>query len=233
MKRKRCGTCDGCIRSDCGTCKFCKNKPKFGGMGKKKQCCEQRKCLNIIAATRTDSIASVPLQTIDQYLQTNGRRIHHIKGDGNCMFRAFSFAFLHHEGHHFHLRSHIVRTINVNETTFLEYLMPINKATISEQVKHMMQPGVWGTHLELKAVATLFQIPIYCCTLNIQQHDRPLSWNVIAPLQVKLPLIIDEVVHERAELSHIELYHHSGHYDAIVSIESRKICRRTRTHWKK
>jgi len=40
VKRKRCGTCDGCIRCDCGICKFCKDKPKFGGLGKKKQCCE-------------------------------------------------------------------------------------------------------------------------------------------------------------------------------------------------
>ncbi len=36
VKRKRCGTCDGCNRSDCGICKLCNNKPKFVGMGIKK-----------------------------------------------------------------------------------------------------------------------------------------------------------------------------------------------------
>ncbi len=144
--------------------KFCKDKPKFGGMGKKKQCCELRRCEKLI--TKTDKTSDKMQISVDQYLQRSGRKIQHIRGDGNCMFRAFLFAFLHHEDHHFHLRSHIVRTMNLNEELFSEYLMPINKATISEQVKHMMRPGVWGTHLELKAAATLFQIPIYCCTQN-------------------------------------------------------------------
>ena len=80
------------------------------------------------------------------------------------MFRCFSYAFLNHEEHHFHLRSHIVRTVNLKQKLFAEYLMPINKPTIKEQVEHMMRPCVWGTHLEMKAAATLFQIPIYICT---------------------------------------------------------------------
>ncbi len=223
VKRKRCGTCDGCIRCDCGICKFCKDKPKFGGMGKKKQCCELRRCEKLI--TMTDKTSDKMQISVDQYLQRSGRKIQHIRGDGNCMFRAFSFAFLHHEDHHFHLRSHIVRTMNLNEELFSEYLMPINKATISEQVKHMMRPGVWGTHLELKAAATLFQIPIYCCTQNSQQHDTQYSWSVINPFQAcKSPYIIDEVAQDKAEISHIEVYHHSSHYDAIVSTDSGKMC---------
>jgi len=35
-KRKRCGTCSGCVNVDCGKCIFCLDKPKFGGAGKKK-----------------------------------------------------------------------------------------------------------------------------------------------------------------------------------------------------
>ena len=44
-KRKRCYSCSACLREDCGTCKFCVNKPKYGGPGKKKQCCVKRCCL--------------------------------------------------------------------------------------------------------------------------------------------------------------------------------------------
>lgn len=44
MKRKRCGTCDGCIACDCGKCRFCLDKVKFGGLGKLKQCCKERTC---------------------------------------------------------------------------------------------------------------------------------------------------------------------------------------------
>lgn len=32
---------------DCGSCKFCHDKPKFGGQGKKKKPCINRKCSNL------------------------------------------------------------------------------------------------------------------------------------------------------------------------------------------
>ncbi|XP_052803783.1 uncharacterized protein LOC128233934 [Mya arenaria] len=44
-KRKiRCKKCRGCLALDCGKCRFCKDKPKFGGAGIIKQCCVNRKC---------------------------------------------------------------------------------------------------------------------------------------------------------------------------------------------
>merc|ERR1712138_316662 len=40
----RCGKCDGCEREDCGTCKNCVDKPKFGGIGQRKQGCIRKLC---------------------------------------------------------------------------------------------------------------------------------------------------------------------------------------------
>ena len=40
----RCGKCDGCERDDCGTCKNCVDKPKFGGIGQRKQGCIRKLC---------------------------------------------------------------------------------------------------------------------------------------------------------------------------------------------
>ena len=40
----RCGNCRGCVRGDCGECKNCLDKPKFGGRGIKKQRCLRRAC---------------------------------------------------------------------------------------------------------------------------------------------------------------------------------------------
>ena len=40
-----CKTCANCLRDDCGTCKNCVDKPKFGGPGTRKQPCIHRKCL--------------------------------------------------------------------------------------------------------------------------------------------------------------------------------------------
>lgn len=49
-KRGRgCGNCPGCLRDDCGTCAYCKDKPKFGGPGKKKQRCSLRICSNFVS----------------------------------------------------------------------------------------------------------------------------------------------------------------------------------------
>jgi hypothetical protein len=40
----RCGRCNGCMRDDCGTCKNCVDKPKFGGLGQRKQGCVKKVC---------------------------------------------------------------------------------------------------------------------------------------------------------------------------------------------
>ncbi|EOD06215.1 hypothetical protein EMIHUDRAFT_446541 [Emiliania huxleyi CCMP1516] len=53
----RCGTCDGCKRADCGRCPNCKDKPKFGGPGVKKQACQYRGCLT---PTRTGNGRVLP-----------------------------------------------------------------------------------------------------------------------------------------------------------------------------
>ena len=54
MARKRrraqgCGSCPGCLREDCGQCRNCKDKVKFGGPGTKKQKCMLRACTNMVS----------------------------------------------------------------------------------------------------------------------------------------------------------------------------------------
>ena len=47
-KRKtRCFKCSGCLAEDCGICKYCVDKPKYGGKGVLKQSCLKRKCSEI------------------------------------------------------------------------------------------------------------------------------------------------------------------------------------------
>ena len=43
--KKVCGTCSGCEAEDCGECKHCQDKPKFGGKNTIKQRCLARLCL--------------------------------------------------------------------------------------------------------------------------------------------------------------------------------------------
>ncbi|XP_039630955.1 methyl-CpG-binding domain protein 1a [Polypterus senegalus] len=43
--RRSCGKCEACLRTtDCRTCDFCQDKPKFGGRNKKRQKCRLRQC---------------------------------------------------------------------------------------------------------------------------------------------------------------------------------------------
>ena len=53
-----CGHCPGCLRGDCGKCAYCKDKPKFGGPGRKKQRCVLRVCSNFVSVSL--SIALFP-----------------------------------------------------------------------------------------------------------------------------------------------------------------------------
>lgn len=45
-RRSSCGECENCLREDCGNCSSCKDKVKFGGRGRKKQKCEEKRCLS-------------------------------------------------------------------------------------------------------------------------------------------------------------------------------------------
>jgi len=42
----RCGACSACRSKDCGTCKNCLDKPRFGGPGIKKKACISRVCMH-------------------------------------------------------------------------------------------------------------------------------------------------------------------------------------------
>ena len=41
---QKCGFCEGCLRPDCGICRQCVDKKKFGGPGKLKEKCKMRSC---------------------------------------------------------------------------------------------------------------------------------------------------------------------------------------------
>ena len=44
LKGNRCGECLACNRDDCGSCLNCRDKPRFGGRGARKQACVMRTC---------------------------------------------------------------------------------------------------------------------------------------------------------------------------------------------
>ncbi|XP_019723294.1 histone-lysine N-methyltransferase 2A [Hippocampus comes] len=56
VRSRRCGSCRGClVDSDCAKCTNCRDKPKFGGPNKRRQCCIYRRC-DRIETTKTERI---------------------------------------------------------------------------------------------------------------------------------------------------------------------------------
>lgn len=42
-RRRRCNVCEACQQPDCGECVFCRDMVKFGGSGRGKQACKNRR----------------------------------------------------------------------------------------------------------------------------------------------------------------------------------------------
>ena len=142
-----------------------------------------------------------------------------IKKDGNCLFRCLSHQLFGSEEHHLSVRFLLQRIENLNTKLFEKYLTPLNKPTIDEHVHHVGIPTSWGTHIELMAAATYFQICVYYTTQNAQTNE--FRWMCIKPLkslsEVRLPSVIDGPPAEITLPHHFELAYETGfHYDSIV-----------------
>ena len=46
-RRHRCGKCENCKKPNCGSCAHCSDMKMFGGKGKLKQACKERKCIGM------------------------------------------------------------------------------------------------------------------------------------------------------------------------------------------
>ena len=59
--------------------------------------------------------------------------------------------------------------------------VPLNKATMAEHIQHVQRLGVFGTHNEILATATWFNIPTFYCCLS--DRGQQYSFHCIAPLR--------------------------------------------------
>ena len=59
-KRMRCWECEGCRRENCGKCRHCRDMKMFGGKGRFRQACQDRKCGGLEEEERECSIPELP-----------------------------------------------------------------------------------------------------------------------------------------------------------------------------
>ena len=113
---------------------------------------------------------------------------------------------------------------SLNRPVFTNYLLTVNEPDIDQHIKKMALPNVWGTHVEIIAAATFYQIPVYFTTKENNEH----RWEVIKPIpaeRIRMPRVMDCLPDSHNNLTHFELaYHTRSHYDSIVSLGSGRPC---------
>ena len=98
------------------------------------------------------------------FLQKQGRSIERVLGDGNCLFRALSLQLTGMQDHHLSLRK-IIAQCESKATSFQGIHAALNKTiTFADHVKNIAKTCVWGTSLEIIAVASIFQMDTYVVT---------------------------------------------------------------------
>ena len=63
------------------------------------------------------------------------------------------------------------------QTYFQDHLLAVNEPDIDQHIKKMGLPNVWGTHVEVVAAATFYQIPVYFTVNNDSTGEY--QWEVI------------------------------------------------------
>ena len=58
-RKLKCGMCEQCQKSDCGQCRNCKDMTKFGGSGRSKQACMERKCENMAEKGEEEEVSDL------------------------------------------------------------------------------------------------------------------------------------------------------------------------------
>ena len=229
-RARRCGECSPCKRDDCGECVYCVDMKKFGGPGRKKKCCLKRRCNSqkvsnnpvvvdgkeYCHSTSKDHVFSEPKCLLEQ-----GRKVYVTKGDGNCMFRAISYLMTDDEENYSRVRLLLQRFENLNKELFRGVFTSVNKPTIEEHVTHMGMPNTWGTHVELFATATYYQLQVYTYVVD----DANLRWEVFKPLSDPKSLCYPVTADGESftPSSHFELlYYPNSHYDSIVDYTTEK-----------
>ena len=90
---------------------------------------------------------------------------------------------------------------------------------MAEHIKHVQRPDVFGTHVEILAIATFLDVPIFYCGLS--GREQQYSWHYVEPLKqqgLRYPDLSGSPLEDVSPPTHFELsYVHNIHYDSIIS----------------
>ena len=89
-------------------------------------------------------------------------KLYRIVGDGNCLFRALSYAITGRQNYHSLIREKIVQHMRHNEHALLAHM----NGSVNEYLARtgMRNQHVWGTDIEIIAASSLLETDIYVYT---------------------------------------------------------------------
>lgn len=152
---------------------------------------------------------------LDEFLKKHSRKRASIGGDGNCLFRAFSYVLYLTERRHFQIRTLLVDIIKKNPETFKNYCLP---SSVEKHTTIMKQDSTWGSHVEIMAMSLLLRRPIYVAL------DRSIGNFYWAKCQIldgdKCIIPSHNLAFPPQTFGHFELCHVNGnHYEVPVTFD--------------
>ena len=143
-------------------------------------------------------------------MSQQSRKQHTIQGDGNCLFRCFSFYIFGNEDQHFTIRSLLVQFVENNPESFTAHCHPLS---VGDHVKKMKLNYVWGSHCEILAAALLFKVSVF---VALRKSDGgPYYWAKFSSRDTNFNL--PQGIEALTVPHHIELCHLGNHYNVVMS----------------
>jgi len=178
-------------------------------------CITEEQCRSNSITPPSSNNQAYPLAML---LSKQNRSIDIIISDGNCFFRAISKELFGEEKHHERLRTILVEYIKLNRRNFQQY-MSHGSGSITGHCNSMQKLGVFATQVEIHALSTFLQIPVYI--FSKITSSTPWQWIAYKPKEI---LLYNEL-HSNLPLQcppnyHIELCNtNCNHFDRVILLD--------------
>ena len=158
------------------------------------------------------SLLSIPFACSNNNVRQGGAAVvlkrpqntQNIRGDGNCLFRAFSYLITGNQTHY-----HGVRLAIVTHMRSIQTFITSNGYTSVEQYVSetgMNRTSVWGTEIEILTLAHLLSTPVLVYAAGNNDWVR------------YSPSMITTGMHDNVEQKSMYIRHSNSHFDVVLSI---------------
>ena len=157
------------------------------------------------------------------FLSQCTKKVVPIAAGSNCLFRAVSYLLFEDESAHWPLQELILWFEILNGSIFEKRMMDINESMFVQHI-HPKVPlsnhCPWATNMEVYAIATYFQTPVYFCTdphnlvLEVHTAGNTTGLLLTSPEVLRYPPFLDN-----AKTLELE-YSRGCNYNSVVSVHT-------------